>query len=69
MRINRIIRQYRRDFTAEYECQHCGRLEVKSGYDDDHFHNNVIPNMPCPDCGKTGGEVTSQPTVPAHQVL
>ncbi len=52
-----MIRQHRRDFTADYECEHCGNIEKdRSGYDDAYFHNNVIPNMKCKKCGKTSGE-------------
>ena len=40
-------------FWAIYECEHCGHEERLSGYDDDHFHRNVIPAMPCKKCGKT----------------
>ena len=43
MRIKTIIRQYRRDFTADYECEHCNHVERMSGYDDANFHHNVIP--------------------------
>lgn len=53
MRIKRIVDQHRRDFTAEYECEHCGYTYKGSGYDDANFHRNVIPNMKCPKCGKT----------------
>ena len=52
MRIKRIIHQYRRDFEAEYECEYCGYTGTKSGYDDENFHRNVVPNMICPKCGK-----------------
>ena len=52
MRIKEIISQYRRDFTAIYECEHCGFVETKRGYDDAYFHNNVVPNMKCPQCGE-----------------
>lgn len=52
MKINTIIQQTRRDFRAEYICEHCGHSEVSSGYDDDHFHTNVIPKMVCKRCGK-----------------
>lgn len=69
MKIKRIINQYRRDFQAIYECQHCGHEERRSGYDDAYFHEKVIPAMPCGSCGKTGNEVTSAPTVPAHVVI
>jgi len=52
MKINKLINQHRRDFTAEYICEHCGYAYVGSGYDDNNFHVNVIPTMKCPDCGE-----------------
>lgn len=54
MRILKILEQYRRDFTAEFECEHCGQLETKTGYDDDNFHQNVIPDMQCKACLQFG---------------
>lgn len=57
MRIKKIISQHRRDFYADYECEHCGYLDRnKSGYDDRNFHDNVIPKMKCPKCGKRADE-------------
>ena len=53
MKIRTITSQLRRDFTAIYECEHCGRTHTGSGYDDSNFHNNVIPAMKCPTCGKS----------------
>ncbi len=53
MKIKKIISQHRRDFTAEYECEHCGNTEEKCGYDDANFHNNVIPTMKCAACERT----------------
>ena len=54
MKIKRIISQCRRDFRADYECEHCGYIrEDAYGYDDDNFHRNVIPTLICPKCGKT----------------
>jgi len=53
MKIERIIRQNRRDFTAIYVCEHCGHTKEGSGYDDANFHQNVIPKMVCEGCGKT----------------
>lgn len=52
MKIKEIMRQYRRDFMAVYECEHCGALVEGRGYDDRNYHENVIPNMVCPHCGK-----------------
>ena len=52
MKIKKMLRQHRRDFTAIYECEHCPHTEESRGYDDTHFHENVIPNMICKKCGK-----------------
>lgn len=52
MKIKNIISQYRRDFTAIYQCEHCGFEEKDDGYDDSYFHENVIPNRKCRKCGK-----------------
>jgi len=57
MRIKEITSQYRRDFVAVIECEHCGYIDQKfGGYDDAYFHNTVIPGMKCPKCGETAGE-------------
>lgn len=45
MRIEKMISQHRRDFTAIYKCEHCGYEKKGGGYDDTHFHQNVIPEM------------------------
>ena len=55
MKIKEILYQNRRDFTAVYVCEHCGLEKANSGYDDENFHDNVIPKMVCPKCGKTAG--------------
>lgn len=44
MRIKEIVSRYRRDFTAVYECEHCGYTVEDTGYDDSYFHKKVIPN-------------------------
>jgi len=57
MKIIEITSQNRRDFYADYKCEHCGHIEKnKWGYDDDHFHKNVIPNMRCKKCDKTSSD-------------
>ena len=56
MKIKRIVSQYRRDFTAIYICESCGHEEKGSGYDDENFHNNVIPKMICKSCGAVAPE-------------
>ena len=50
MKIQKILTQHRRDFTAVYECEHCGHTYTAGGYDDANFHQNVIPNKECPEC-------------------
>jgi len=53
MRIKSIISQSRRDLTANYVCEHCGTEDVFGSYDDSNFHQNVIPNMKCKECGQS----------------
>jgi len=53
VKIKEILTQHRRDFTAIYECEHCGAEMKGSGYDDDNYHRNVIPMVKCPRCKKT----------------
>lgn len=56
MYIKEIISQHRRDFEAEYKCEHCDHSHTSSGYDDDYFHQNVIPVMTCPVCNKKASD-------------
>ncbi len=51
MKIKKILSRNRRDFEAMYECESCGFEEKARGYDDFHFHNNVVPLMKCFECG------------------
>lgn len=71
MYIKKKISQYRRDFQAVYQCEHCDWEKQSSGYDDANFHQNVIPAMKCQECGKTAdaGTSTTTPDVPAHVVI
>lgn len=59
MKIRQITSQYRNDFSAVMECEHCGATqELTSGYDDDFYHDRVIPAMVCNACKKNrAGEV------------
>jgi DNA-directed RNA polymerase subunit RPC12/RpoP len=52
MKILKKLSQSRRDFTAIYVCEHCGKEVTGSGYDDSYFHQKVIPAMKCAECGK-----------------
>jgi len=56
MKIKQITGQHRRDFTAIYECEHCGFEYGGTGYGDNNFHENVIPNMTCLECGECADE-------------
>jgi Zn ribbon nucleic-acid-binding protein len=56
MKIKTITSQSRRDFHAIYICEHCNNEDKGNGYDDDNFHNNVIPKMKCKKCGKSSPE-------------
>lgn len=57
MKIKEITYQSRRDFKAIYECEHCGHVTKEQwGYDDANFHQNVIPDMECPECGRKAPE-------------
>lgn len=69
MKIVEMLNQYRRDFRAIYECENCGYKEERSGYDDRNFHDNVIPNMKCPKCGKSRNDlgIKEKPTETKYQ--
>jgi rubrerythrin len=56
MQIKKILSQYRRDFSAVYICEHCNHEYECYGYDDSYFHENVIPEMSCPSCGKKASD-------------
>lgn len=60
MKIKKIASQNRRDFYAIYECESCGDSFRGSGYDDRNFHDNVIPNMKCQNCGKSSVDLGSE---------
>lgn len=66
MHIHKIISQSRRDFTAIYKCEHCWYQHTSYGYDDANFHNNVIPNMECKECGKKADAESYEPLEPSY---
>ena len=65
MKIKTITSQSRRDFHAVYVCEHCNHKTTGPGYDDRNFHENVIPNMKCPGCGKQAAK-TYRPLATKH---
>lgn len=53
MKITEYLSHHSNDFTATVECEHCGHTaKLTTGYDDAHYHNNVMPAMRCKACGK-----------------
>ncbi len=67
MKIKEILSQNRRDFTAIYECEHCGVEKEGSGYDDANFHANVIPQMVCSSCKQMATTVYRPLTTKHHE--
>jgi len=65
MHIKEILKQHRRDFTAIYICEHCDNEEELIGYDDEHFHRNVIPKIECGECGERASD-SYRPLAPRY---
>lgn len=57
MKIVQMLWQHRRDFKAKYQCESCKHEQERSGYDDRHFHDTVIPDMKCEKCGKSRNDL------------
>lgn len=62
-----MLSQHRRDFTAIMECEFCkDTIKDASGYDDNYYHENVIPNIKCKKCGHStisnNGKIEPQAT-------
>lgn len=63
MKIESMISQHRRDFTAIFICEHCGDKVKRNGYDDAYFHTQVIPQLKCMACDKVSpANYVPQPT-------
>src|SRR5690625_4939763 len=60
MHIKRKASQYRRDFTAIYQCEHCHPEVTGTGSDDINFHQRVIPAMACPASATTADGSTPE---------
>ena len=75
MKLIEKIDQMRRDFTGKFECQGCGNIETDTScYDDDYYHNNVIPAMKCEKCGESTNSLKLEnermaTKYPAYQVV
>ena len=69
MKLIEIISQHRRDFQGKYKCEFCNTIETDKymdSYDDNYYHQNVIPNMKCRSCNKStiseGGKIEETKT-------
>jgi len=64
MKIKSIISEYRNDFNAVMECEHCGHQStLTTGHHDNYYHTSVIPAMTCKACGKNrSGEAGADKT-------
>ena len=60
MRILKIVSRYRNEFYALFECEQCGQQDRRSGYDDENFHQNVIPKIECSKCGAVAPKVKGE---------
>jgi hypothetical protein len=62
-----IIKTYgwsRRDFSYDCKCEHCGAVRKDlSGYDDNNYYENVIPNIKCNECNESTNSKKSEQTV------
>lgn len=66
MIIKEFISQSRRDLTLLFECEHCGYSFKGNGYDDENFHNNVVPDMECKNCGKKADKESYRAFAPKY---
>ncbi len=68
MKITKTYNWNRRDFYFDATCEHCGAVEKdNSGYDDDNYYNNVMPNRKCKSCGESSNSKgTAESTTPRY---
>jgi len=58
MKVIKRYNQSRRDLTIDLECEGCGFINIGSNaYDDRNFWDNVIPKIPCRECGKSSNDL------------
>lgn len=59
MKIHQVLTRSRFDFKAIMQCEHCEQFQTDPyGYDDDNYHQNVIPKFLCLHCGKNRAGTT-----------
>lgn len=67
MRIIGITAALGRDLYGTLLCEHCeATAKLSGGYDDAHWHNNVLPAFHCKKCGKNRAGELSSPEVTAR---
>lgn len=67
MKITAINPGNGRDLYGALQCEHCGANDkLFGGYDDSHWHNNVLPAFHCKSCGKNRGGELLTPEVTAR---
>ena len=56
-----------RDLYGVIKCEHCGVSDkLSGGYDDSHWHNNVLPAFHCKACGMNRAGERASPEVTAR---
>lgn len=54
MKITKTYNWNRRDFSYDSICEHCGSIELNNtGYDDENYYKNVVPNCKCKKCNES----------------
>ena len=68
MKIKMVTFKHGNDFAATLECEHCQNLqELHTGYNDNYYHENVLPEISCKKCGKSrNNKETNNPDGLAH---
>lgn len=64
MEIKSLEACYGRDLYGWLVCEHCETpVKLVGGYDDNHWHDNVLPAYHCKTCGKNrAGELKTEET-------
>lgn len=57
MKITQIKNQLRNDLYGTMSCECCGHEQTFVGYDDDNYHNKVVPKVKCKRCGISSVEL------------
>lgn len=54
MFIKQITSCYGRDIYGIFRCEACNKEQkMGAGYDDDNYHNNVVPKIKCNSCNES----------------